>query len=88
MRLSGIATVTRQYVDGLVGTPTQLVDTRKTTPGLRLLEKYAIRTGGAVNHRMGLDDAVMIKRQPHRRRRGDYGCCDANPPAHSLPDDD
>jgi len=61
MRLSGIATVTRQYVDGLVGTPTQLVDTRKTTPGLRLLEKYAIRTGGAVNHRMGLDDAVMIK---------------------------
>lgn len=61
MRLSGIATATRQYVDALVDYPTQLVDTRKTTPGLRWLEKYATRVGGALNHRLGLDDAVMIK---------------------------
>ncbi|HIK44636.1 MAG TPA: carboxylating nicotinate-nucleotide diphosphorylase [Leptolyngbyaceae cyanobacterium M65_K2018_010] len=61
MRLSGIATATRQYVEALVDYPTQFVDTRKTTPGLRLLEKYATRVGGAINHRLGLDDAVMIK---------------------------
>ena len=61
MRLSGIATLTRQYVEQIVDLPTQLVDTRKTTPGLRLLEKYATQVGGAVNHRMGLDDGVMIK---------------------------
>lgn len=61
MRLSGIATATRKFVNCLTGTPAQLVDTRKTTPGLRLLEKYASRVGGAMNHRMGLDDAVMIK---------------------------
>jgi nicotinate-nucleotide pyrophosphorylase (carboxylating) len=61
MRLSGIATLTRKYVEQIADLPTQLVDTRKTTPGLRLLEKYATQVGGAVNHRMGLDDAVMIK---------------------------
>jgi nicotinate-nucleotide pyrophosphorylase (carboxylating) len=61
MRLSGIATMTRQYVEKIEDLPTRLVDTRKTTPGLRLLEKYATQVGGAVNHRMGLDDAVMIK---------------------------
>ncbi|MBW4491053.1 MAG: carboxylating nicotinate-nucleotide diphosphorylase [Trichocoleus desertorum ATA4-8-CV12] len=61
MRLSGIATVTRQYVEKIADLPPQLVDTRKTTPGLRLLEKYASQVGGAINHRMGLDDAVMIK---------------------------
>lgn len=61
MRLSGIATVTRQYVDHIDDLPVQLVDTRKTTPGLRLLEKYATSVGGARNHRMGLDDAVMLK---------------------------
>jgi nicotinate-nucleotide pyrophosphorylase (carboxylating) len=61
MRLSGIATMTRKYADLIEDLPTQLVDTRKTTPGLRLLEKYATQVGGAVNHRMGLDDAVMIK---------------------------
>jgi nicotinate-nucleotide pyrophosphorylase (carboxylating) len=61
MRLSGIATATRQYVEKISDLPTRLVDTRKTTPGLRLLEKYASQVGGAVNHRMGLDDAVMIK---------------------------
>lgn len=61
MRLSGIATMTRRYVEKIADLPVQLVDTRKTTPGLRLLEKYASRAGGARNHRMGLDDAVMLK---------------------------
>lgn len=61
MRLSGIATATREYVECIADLPAQLVDTRKTTPGLRLLEKYASQVGGAMNHRMGLDDAVMIK---------------------------
>lgn len=59
--LSGIATLTRQYVDAINGTGCVLLDTRKTIPGLRLLEKYATRTGGATNHRMGLWDAAMIK---------------------------
>lgn len=61
MRLSGIATLTRRYVEKIEDLPTRLTDTRKTTPGLRVLEKYATRVGGAVNHRMGLDDAAMIK---------------------------
>lgn len=61
MRLSGIATATYIYVEQISDLPAKLVDTRKTTPGLRVLEKYATRVGGAVNHRMGLDDAVMIK---------------------------
>mgnify|MGYP001791353373 CR=1 FL=1 len=61
MHLSGIATATRQYVNEIEDLPAQLVDTRKTTPGLRALEKYAVRMGGARNHRMGLDDGVMIK---------------------------
>lgn len=61
MRLSGIATLAQQYAAQIDDLPTQLVDTRKTTPGLRLLEKYAVCVGGARNHRFGLDDAVMIK---------------------------
>jgi nicotinate-nucleotide pyrophosphorylase (carboxylating) len=61
MRLSGIASATRRYVERIADLSARLVDTRKTTPGLRLLEKYASQVGGAVNHRMGLDDAVMIK---------------------------
>ena len=61
MRLSGIATLTRKYVEQIDNLPTLFVDTRKTTPGLRILEKYATQIGGAINHRMGLDDAVMIK---------------------------
>lgn len=61
MRLSGIATLTCEYAKQIVDLPARLVDTRKTTPGLRILEKYASQLGGAVNHRMGLDDAVMIK---------------------------
>ncbi|WP_424768648.1 carboxylating nicotinate-nucleotide diphosphorylase [Paenibacillus sp. sgz302251] len=60
-RLSGIATKTRAFVDALEGLPVRLVDTRKTTPGHRLLEKYAVRVGGGANHRFGLYDAVMIK---------------------------
>ncbi len=59
--LSGIATMTRTYVDRIAGTGATLLDTRKTIPGLRRLEKYATRTGGAKNHRMGLWDAAMIK---------------------------
>lgn len=59
--LSGIATLTRQYVDRIAGTGATLLDTRKTIPGLRVLEKYATRMGGAMNHRMGLWDAAMIK---------------------------
>ncbi|MCD8487229.1 MAG: carboxylating nicotinate-nucleotide diphosphorylase [Desertifilum sp.] len=61
MRLSGVATQTRRYVDAIANFPTQFADTRKTTPGLRLLEKYASQVGGARNHRMGLDDAIMLK---------------------------
>jgi nicotinate-nucleotide pyrophosphorylase (carboxylating) len=61
MRLSGIASATRKFVDLLEGYPTRFADTRKTTPGLRILEKYASQVGGAVNHRMGLDDSAMIK---------------------------
>ncbi|MBD2338000.1 carboxylating nicotinate-nucleotide diphosphorylase [Calothrix sp. FACHB-156] len=61
MRLSGIATLTNKYVEQIADLPARLVDTRKTIPGLRLLEKYATAVGGAINHRMGLDDAVMIK---------------------------
>ncbi len=59
--LSGIATMTRAYVDAIAGTGATLLDTRKTIPGLRVLEKYATRMGGATNHRMGLWDAAMIK---------------------------
>jgi nicotinate-nucleotide pyrophosphorylase (carboxylating) len=59
--LSGIATMTRKYVDAIAGTGCTLLDTRKTIPGLRVLEKYATRMGGATNHRMGLWDGAMIK---------------------------
>ena len=59
--LSGIATLTRQYVDAIEGTGTILLDTRKTIPGLRVLQKYASRMGGAQNHRLRLDDGVLIK---------------------------
>lgn len=60
-RMSGVATLTRQYVKAIEGTKAQIVDTRKTTPGLRMLEKYAVVVGGAKNHRFGLDDGVLIK---------------------------
>lgn len=60
-RLSGIATLTRRYVDAVAGTGVQILDTRKTTPGLRAPEKHAVRCGGGTNHRLGLFDAVLIK---------------------------
>src|SRR5579875_1452543 len=60
-RLRGIATLTRRYVDAVLGLPCQILDTRKTTPGWRLLEKYAVRCGGGHNHRMGLHDGILIK---------------------------
>ncbi|HEY3887382.1 MAG TPA: carboxylating nicotinate-nucleotide diphosphorylase [Caulobacteraceae bacterium] len=60
-RLSGVATLTRSYVRAVEGTKARIVCTRKTTPGLRALEKYAVRCGGATNHRFGLDDAILIK---------------------------
>ncbi|MBI1342994.1 MAG: carboxylating nicotinate-nucleotide diphosphorylase [Terrimonas sp.] len=60
-RMSGIATLTRQYVDRLQGYPTRILDTRKTTPNFRLLEKEAVRIGGGVNHRFGLFDMIMLK---------------------------
>ena len=68
-RLSGIATLTRQYVDAVSGTAAAVLDTRKTTPGLRALEKYAVASGGGRNHRFGLDDAVLIK-DNHLRAAG------------------
>src|SRR5438093_584542 len=60
-RLSGIATATRSLVSAVAGYPARIVCTRKTTPGLRSLEKYAVRVGGGANHRFGLDDAVLVK---------------------------
>lgn len=60
-RMSGVATLTRQYVDAIAGTHAKVIDTRKTTPGLRMLEKYAVTVGGGANHRMGLYDMIMIK---------------------------
>jgi nicotinate-nucleotide pyrophosphorylase (carboxylating) len=60
-RLSGVATLTRSFVAAIEGTPARIVDTSKTTPGLRLLEKYAVRAGGGHNHRFGLDDGILIK---------------------------
>jgi nicotinate-nucleotide pyrophosphorylase (carboxylating) len=60
-RLSGIATLTRRYVDAVAGTGATILDTRKTTPGLRRIEKYAVRCGGGTNHRRALDDGILIK---------------------------
>jgi nicotinate-nucleotide pyrophosphorylase (carboxylating) len=60
-RMSGIATLTKKYSDKLKGFKTQLLDTRKTTPNFRLLEKEAVRIGGGVNHRFGLYDMIMLK---------------------------
>jgi nicotinate-nucleotide pyrophosphorylase (carboxylating) len=60
-RLSGVASLTASYVQAVAGTKARIADTRKTTPGLRHLEKYAVRCGGGLNHRFGLDDAILIK---------------------------
>src|SRR5262249_30864695 len=59
--LSGVASLTRRYVDAVAGLPCRILDTRKTMPGWRLLEKYAVRCGGGQNHRMGLYDGILIK---------------------------
>jgi nicotinate-nucleotide pyrophosphorylase (carboxylating) len=71
-RLSGIATLTRRFVEAVQGTGAKILDTRKTTPGLRALEKYAVVVGGGVNHRMSLSDAVLIK-DNHVRIAGGVG---------------
>jgi len=68
-RLSGIATLTRRYADAVAGTGAAVLDTRKTTPGLRALEKHAVVAGGGRNHRFGLDDAVLVK-DNHLRAAG------------------
>jgi nicotinate-nucleotide pyrophosphorylase (carboxylating) len=68
-RLSGVATLTRRYVDAIAGTDAVILDTRKTTPGLRLLEKHAVACGGGRNHRFGLDDGVLVK-DNHLRAAG------------------
>jgi nicotinate-nucleotide pyrophosphorylase (carboxylating) len=68
-RLSGIATASRRATDLVAGTSARVIDTRKTTPGLRVLEKYAVRVGGATNHRAGLDDGFLIK-ENHIRAAG------------------
>jgi len=72
-RLSGIATLTRRYVDAVEGTGAAILDTRKTTPGLRALEKHAVATGGGRNHRFGLDDGVLVK-DNHLRAAGSVAC--------------
>src|SRR5207244_7814268 len=83
-RLSGIATLTRQFVDAVAGTKARILDTRKTVPGMRVLDKYAVRCGGGLNHRLDLSDGVLIKNnhiqlagglapvleRAHRNRRG------------------
>ena len=71
-RLCGIATLTRRFVDLVTGTGVTILDTRKTTPGLRVLEKYAVRCGGGRNHRLGLDDAILLK-DNHLRLAGGIG---------------
>jgi len=71
-RLSGVATLTRAYVDAVAGTHTRILDTRKTTPGLRLLEKAAVAHGGGTNHRVGLFDEVLIK-ENHAAMAGGIG---------------
>jgi nicotinate-nucleotide pyrophosphorylase (carboxylating) len=71
-RLSGIATLTSRYVSAVAGTGARIVDTRKTTPGLRELEKYAVRIGGGINHRTGLYDGILIK-ENHIAATGSIG---------------
>ncbi len=60
-RMSGVATLTRQFVDAVHGTKARILDTRKTNPGLRIIDKYAVRCGGGQNHRLDLSDGVLIK---------------------------
>jgi nicotinate-nucleotide pyrophosphorylase (carboxylating) len=83
-RLSGIATLTRRYVDAIEGTGAVILDTRKTTPGLRDLEKHAVRCGGGTNHRLRLDDGVLIK-DNHLRLAGSIGEAVARARSACLP---
>ena len=79
--LSGIATLTRAYVDKIEGTRARIIDTRKTTPGLRAFEKHAVRAGGGLNHRFGLFDAILDQGQPHRGGRRHCQSHGRHPPA-------
>lgn len=83
-RLSGIATRTRAFVDAVEGTGVAILDTRKTTPGLRTLEKWAVRCGGGTNHRFGLFDGILIK-DTHRRLAGGVGAAVRAAIATGLP---
>jgi nicotinate-nucleotide pyrophosphorylase (carboxylating) len=82
-RLCGIATLTRRYVDQVAGTGVSILDTRKTTPGLRALEKYAVRCGGGSNHRFGLDDAILVK-ENHLRIAGGIAAATAALASHTA----
>ena len=84
-RLSGIATYTRRYVDVVRGTPAAILDTRKTTPGWRALEKYAVRCGGGVNHRLDLASAVLIKDNHLAAVDGDVGLAIRRAREHAPP---
>jgi nicotinate-nucleotide pyrophosphorylase (carboxylating) len=83
-RLSGIATLTRAYVDAVAGTGATILDTRKTTPGLRALEKLAVRAGGGTNHRFGLSDGILIK-DNHLRVAGGVAQAVRRAQDHGLP---
>jgi nicotinate-nucleotide pyrophosphorylase (carboxylating) len=83
-RLSGIATLTRRYVDAVAGTGAAVLDTRKTTPGLRALEKHAVRCGGGRNNRLRLDGAILIK-DNHLRLAGSIGAAVERAKATGLP---
>ena len=83
-RLSGIATLTRKFVEAAAGLPAKILDTRKTTPGWRLLEKYAVRAGGGTNHRIGLYDGILIK-DNHLAGLGEHAVSRAIDLARSFP---
>lgn len=84
-RLSGVATMTRRFVDAVAGCPAKILDTRKTTPGWRLLEKYAVRCGGGHNHRIGLYDGILIKDNHLGALQGDVVQAIARARAHLRP---
>ena len=84
-RLSGVATLTARYVRAVEGTGARILDTRKTTPGLRALEKQAVLAGGGTNHRVGLYDAILVK-ENHARAGGRGGGGDARARCASAPD--
>ncbi|HEX2780536.1 MAG TPA: carboxylating nicotinate-nucleotide diphosphorylase [Gemmatimonadaceae bacterium] len=83
--LSGIATLTRQYVDAIAGTRAKILDTRKTTPGWRRLEKYAVRAGGGTNHRMNLSSCVLIKDNHLAAVEGDVAVAIQRSREHAAP---